>query len=623
MYTTRKIGSFAIDPQEDVAFAGTMGGEVIVVGVDDFAVLSRLRVHTGAIEAVAAHPALPFVAAMSMDRSVSVMERTSSSSLALVDRFVFRDTVCWNDQAYIPYNFSLSQAVTFHPTSKRLAVRSGNAGVLELDFESGRLEPLHCTRLHDDTDLVTLRYVDDQGTLLSGAGGGAVLSRNGLKLHTWDLGRFNLHWFEPLGDDEYLVACDELYVIRLDIKDRRPPLCGKKLTRDDLEHVTYNATSKRAFVSGFDGTVYEIDPDSCNFKRIAYAAPYKMRWIKTLERDPDTLIVHCFNGALYKVNLEDQRIVAQVKETPNAIWTCVRQDDELFFAGEGETIRPVTLAGVNPITACPTFELGRPIHKGNGNGGSFTKRMVMGPSGLLLAQKHGKILEVGETGTREIADVAEDLRDLAAVPDKPAAFVCTEQGRVLKIDTTNGEILCVYQWEDREPIWSLAYHPGRDLLAFAGRRGTLIVAEGETLRPVFAGSATSRPKRMKWCDDTLIYVQTGVLRKFDLHTGEITDYVADCENTIEDFIWDDARQYLVLVGYRTEVVLCDFQTGAKLSVVPDQADFSKGLIWVNPARHDGGYPLDFVTFGRTGTAHLYRIHNERCVAIGPISENLI
>ena len=621
MYTSRKFGSLAVSAREDFIFAGTMGGEVVAVRIDDFAVVSRLHVHSGAIEVTAAHPTLPFVAAMSMDRSVSVLEWSGSDSLTLVDRFGLRDVQCWNDHQPVPYNYSLSQALTFHPASKRLAVRSARAGVTEFDFSSGRLELLHCSRVHGEKELVTLRYADDRGTLISGAAGEAVLSRNGLKLQTWNFGNYNLHWFEPLGDDEYLIACDELYVIRLDLRDRHDPICGKRLTRDDLEHVTYNSTSKRAFVSGFDGTVYEIDPATCDYKGIAYVAPYKMRWIKTLERDPDTLLIHCFNGALYKVSLEEQRALARVKETPNAIWTCVRKDDVLYFAGEGEVVRPVTLTGVNRMTSCATFELCPPIYKGDGD--SYTKRMVTGPSGLLLAQKHGKILEVGGNGVREIADLGEELRDLAVVPDGSAAFVCTERAKVFKIDTSNGEILCVHESADREPIWSLAYHAERDLIAFAGRRGKLVVAEGETLRPVFCGSVTSRPKRMKWCDDTLIYVQTGRLRKFDLNSSEISDYVSDCENTIEDFIWDDERQYLVLVGYRTEVVLCDFKTGEKLSVVPDQWDFSKGLMWINRTGREDAYPLDFVTFGRTGTAHMFRIHNERCIAMGPVAENLI
>jgi len=623
MQTSRKISSFAVDAREDLIFAGNMGGEVVAIDIDDFTIIDSLQAHTGAIEAVAAHPSLPYFAAMSMDHSVSVIHRTNGSSLELVDRFVFRDIQCDNDAVPVPYNYSLSQALTFHPTTKRLAVRSGNAGVLELDFSNDRLDVLHCTRFHREIDLVTLRYVGEDGTLLSAAGGHAVMSKDGKELCSWNLGNFNLHWFEPLGDGEYLIACDELYVIRLDIKNRYSPQRGFRLTRDDLEHVTYNSTSKRAFAAGFDGTVYEIDPQSCDYKRVAWIAPYKMRWIKTLEREPDTLIAHCFNGGLYKVGLAAQRVNAQVKETPNAIWTCVRVGKSLYFAGEGGVVRPVDLNGTERMTAGPVFDVRPPISKGNTNSITYTKRMVKGVSGLLLAEKDGRILELGQNGSRQVADLDEELRDLAAAPDQPVAFVCTERGKVLKIDTTNGDIIGAYQGQLKEPIWSLALHPQRNLLAFAERRGNLVVIDGETMRVVYSNSATSRPKRMKWCDDTLIYVQTCELRKFDLATQEIVDYVDDCGNTIEDFIWDEARQYLVLIDYRTELVLCDFNTGAKLSIVPDQADFSKGLAWVNQPGSAGAYPLDFVTFGRTGTAHLYRIHNERCMALGPIATNLI
>jgi hypothetical protein len=620
MRTSRKIGSFAVDGPEEYILTGNMCGEVGVIEMDRFEMVNTVWAQPGAIEAVAVHPSLPYVASMGMDRSVCLLERTTPSTLSVRDRFVFRDVKCSNDPVPIPYNYSLSQALTFHPTQKRLAVRSGNAGVLEMDFSGGRLEQIHCTRFHDDTDLVTLRYLED-GTLLSGSGGGAVLSRDNVELCSWRFGNLNLHWFEPVADDEYLVACDELYVIRLNIRNRREPVIGRKLTRDDLEHVTYNPTSGRAFAGGFDGTVYEIDPDTCNFKRVAWDAPYKMRWIKTLRTDPDRLIVLCFNGAIYKVGLTDQRVVAQIKETPNAIWTCVRRGKQLLFAGEGEFIRTVEVAGIDRLTASPVFHLGPALHKGDDH--SFTKRMVSTESGLLLAQKHGKLLEITENGTRIVADFGEHLRDVAAVPGQSVAFVCTEAGRVLKVDTNTGAILHALVMPDSEPAWALAYHPGRNLLASAGRRGILVIASGEDLTPVCFGSTTARPKRMKWCDDTLLYNQTGVLRKFDLATYLTTDYVEDCENTIEDFIWDEERRYLVLIGYRTEIVLCDFETGAKLSVTPDQADFSKGLEWVSQPDCDDGYPLDFVTFGRTGTAHLYRIHNERCIAMGPIAENLL
>jgi len=634
MQTSQKIGSFTVDPDERMLFAGTMGGDVLAVDIDSFEIAERRHVHEGAIEAVAAHPRLPYLAAMSMDRSVSVLTRPSGDDglseaganwrgLTLVDRFGFRDTPCRNDRVPASPAHSLSQALTFHPTDKRLATRSGAGGVLELDFPDDRLALRHCTRFHGDIDLVTVRYADEDGTLISAAGGHAVLSRDGEEIRSWTLGDFNLHWFEPLGDDEYLIACDELYVIRLDIQDRKPPLRGLRLTRDDLEHVTYNATSKRAFVAGFDGAVYEIDPETCDYARIAWVAPYKMRWVKTLERDPDVLIGHCFNGGLYKVDLKSQRVLARLKETPNTVWTSVRAGDSLFFAGEGDLVREVKLEGADPVTKAPKLTLEPAREKGAADGFTFTKRMAMGPSGLILAEKNGRVLEVGEGGVRQLADVRQELRDIAVGPDKAFAYVCTERGEVLKLRTDDGAVVAAYYDRLREPIWSLALHPTRNILAFAERRGRLTLAEGDSLDVLHVARETSRPKRMKWWNDTLIYVRTGELWRFDLETRAMSPYVADCGNTVEDFIWDASERYLVLVNYRTELVLCDFRTGAKLSVIPDQADFSKGLAWLDQPGCAEAYPLDFVTFGRSGTAHLYRIHNERLTALGPIAPSLL
>lgn len=622
MQSSSKIGAFALSPDETLIYAGNLCGEVLVVSVETMDVVSTLPVHFGAIEVMAAHPALSFAAAMSMDRSVSLIDVSNPHRPLLIERFVFRDIECANDTMPVPPAFSLSQALTFHPTLRRLAVRSGNAGVMELDFSEGAMRLLHCTRFHGDTDLITLRYVLGGDALLSGAGGDVVLSKRGQELHRWDFGNFNLHWFEPVGGECYLIACDELYVIRLDLHDFSSYIPEERLTRDDLEHVTFNRTSNRAFAAGFDGDVYEIDPETCLRKGIAWRAPYKLRWIKTLETQANTLLAYCFNGGIYKVDLARKEIVLSLKRTPNAVWTSVRDDNLLYFAGEGPYVRPVALTGIDPYSRLPTFELGAPIFKGEAN--SFTKRMVAGAGGLLLGQRLGEVWEVTRERTRMVIDLREEIRDIAVEPDGSVAYACTERGRVVKFDTTDGQILGAYQYEGGEPLWSLAYHPQRRLLATAARRGDLLIIDCASMQPIFAGGhRTARPKRMKWCDDKLFYVQTGVLRCFDLGTQTITDHVADCENTIEDFIWDAACNYLVLVGYRTEVVLCDFKSGRKLCVAPDQSDFSKGLAWVNPSGVARAYPLDFVSFGRTGTAHLFRIHNDRCVALGPIFHNLL
>jgi hypothetical protein len=622
MQSSRKISSFTVCPREDFLFAGNLRGEVLVVQVDDLVVVGSLQVHVGAIEVVAAHQSLPYVAAMSMDRSVSLIDVSDPLRPTLQERFVFRDIKCWNDEWEVAANHSLSQALTFHPTERRLAVRSGNAGVLELDFSGGSLKPIHCTRLHGDTDLVTLRYVQGGEALLSGAGGDVVLSRNGHELRRWNFGNFNNHWFEPVDGEHYLIACDELFVIRIDLSDVNEPVLGGKLTRDDLEHVTYNRATGRAFAAGFDGDVYEIDPANCSRIGVAWRAPYKLRWIKTLEREPATLLAYCFNGGIYKVNLDSQRIIEVLKHTPHTIWTALREGDRLLLAGEGDVVRPVDLTGVDPRTGAPIFTPGVPIPKGRA--ASYTKRMAFGARGLVLGQRLGEVWEIRADEQRLVVSLEQEIRDLATVPGQSIAYVCTERGRAIKLDIESGTILGVYESERGEPLWSLAYNQERDLLATAERRGELIVIDCKTMKPVYKGAyQTGRPKRMKWCGDVLLFVQTGRLLRFDLASRTIESYIADCENTIEDFIWDDARQYLVVVGYRTEVVLCDFRTGAKLSVVPDQADFTKGLAWVAPQAFPGAYPLDFVTFGRSGTGHLFRIHNERLLALGPIAANLL
>ena len=77
-----------------------------------------------------------------------------------------------------------------------------------------------------------------------------------------------------------------------------------------------------------------------------------------------------------------------------------------------------------------------------------------------------------------------------------------------------------------------------------------------------------------------------------------------------------------IINYATDVVLCDLETGEALATCADQIDYSKGLVFLEPD-DPAAYPLDFITFGRSGTAHLFRIHNEKCVQLGPFAPALL
>ena len=94
--------------------------------------------------------------------------------------------------------------------------------------------------------------------------------------------------------------------------------------------------------------------------------------------------------------------------------------------------------------------------------------------------------------------------------------------------------------------------------------------------------------------------------------------VTTMQNTVEDFIWDNMRRYLVVICYMTTIALADFETGEKLDLVRDQLDYSKGLMWLDPTPDPRLYPYDFVTWGRSGDVHQFRIHDEQLVALGPV-----
>lgn len=89
-------------------------------------------------------------------------------------------------------------------------------------------------------------------------------------------------------------------------------------------------------------------------------------------------------------------------------------------------------------------------------------------------------------------------------------------------------------------------------------------------------------------------------------------------NTVEDFIWDARRQYLLVTGYQCAIGPFDYRSGAMLDHVRDQMDYPKGIAWLDASVDERLYPWDFVTWGRSGSLHHYRIHDGRIVALGPL-----
>jgi WD40 repeat protein len=620
MLAARKFESFCVEPAERWLFAGDLSGQIAVVDIDRFAVLGEVQAHAGTIIAMAAHPRLPYFVALGVDHIVSMWRYDALGRLFPVCSASIRNIRPSNDDEYAKWLRSNSQAIAFHDTRLRIVTRSGNGGVLELDFEDdGTVHVVRCLRLHREFDLTTVRYAAGSDLVLSGSvDGEVVLSRAGETLRRWQIGTTVIHWFEHVSAGEYLVASDSCVVARLDIESSADPLVSVPFTRDDLEHVTYNPTSGRSFVSSFDRTIYEIDPKTCVVIGPVCHLPFKARWLSSMTREPSTLLVQVRNGGLYKYNVETGACLGIIKETPEALWTGVQTSTgELLLAGEGEFLHRVRIVGGNRMSRRPAFSVERvplPVPPS-----SYTKRMVLqlATGVLALGRTDGTLLI--QHGDRIIRrNLGAAIRDLAVHPDRPDLFVACEDGCGYRVNLDTGEPVRTFRSPNGLSLWALAHNPERHLVAFLERRGELTIVSGDDFTPVMGGLPTARAKRAKWVDaDRLRFSHTSQLDEVNVVTGERWCVVEDMSNTIEDFIWDAARLYLVVASYTTTLQLHDFESGELLSAVPDQIDYSKGLMWVPPGPRNVTYPLDFLTFGRSGVAHHFRIQNARILALGP------
>ncbi|SFW37391.1 WD40 repeat domain-containing protein [Nitrosovibrio sp. Nv17] len=621
MDTAFKINSLAVDKDETLLLLGTNSGELLCADPDRLNIVGRGQGHAGDIYALAAHPVQPLAATMGMDNFAVLWDVGTPSRPRQIARFNLRKASPWNDLETIHRHPSQSQALCFHPTLPRIATRSANAGLVELDYGGGAFELIHCSRFHDLEDLTTVRYVQDGARLLSGALGSVVLSENGLILNRWQFIDKNVHWFEPVGEDVYLVASDSRRVFLFDLAAGEIRVQGPVLTRDDLEHVTFNPVSGRAFVAGFDRNVHEIDPATCAGMGVVYAAPFKMRWIKTLRREPETALLQCFDGGVYKVDLGRRQARRWLRHTPPALWSACHLDDgRMALTGEGDEIVTVSYQ-LEPGSRTPRFHIASRTSKGTD--ASYTKRMAPAPAGdLWLGQTSGQLIRCAGGGHRVVADLGSAIRDVTVTAGGERAIACLENGMVCSIDTGTGAVAATWS-SGGEPVWALALHPDRDVVAVGERNGHLFFLDALTCQVLDTGPESRRLKRVKWLDaDTLLYNQIDRVYRYRLSTGKCEPLVPSCGNTVEDFIWDAAFGYLVLVTYATDVVLCDLETGEKLFTSADQTDYSKGLAWLR-YREDDAYPLDFITFGRSGTGHLFRIHSNKCVSLGPVLPGML
>ena len=613
---SNKLTSLAIHSDEKLALCGTLDGKVLLIDVETFDVIHEKSIHVGSIEATQFHQSLLLATAMSMDQSVSILDCSDPCNLEIITRYNFRYELDDEKEATMQPFYSLSQALSFHPKKPIIATRSGSSAVLELQLVDGKLTRNFCKRFHGTNDLTTVRYCNEGNLLLSAGSGDIVLSDNGEVIRSWDLPDYNVHWFEPITENEFLIAFDSRRLAKFNYTTTDPVMLGPVFMRDDFEHVNYNQVNNRIFAAGFDGAIYEMDIHSLSPIRVVWEAPYKLRWIKSLHTQPNILIAYCFNGGLYKIDVDYGTVLMVYRKMSPTIWSAVKSNECIFYAGESPQLHKVQLSDLqsNNCSFTPEIE----SYNKNTLSATYTKRLFLNGDDLLIGERNGQVLrfpvDAGMT-THELTHLHQNLRDITVGVDN-FIYVGTEQGNLIKVENESGRIVNELLLPSGNPIWSVAAHPYLPLIAVAQFRGGVFLVDAERMVvKELVNPSVGRPKRMKWLQGNLFYVDVWDLRRYDLDRSEDHSYIQDCVNTIEDFIWNIDYRYIVLVGYRQEVILCDLTTGSKLSVVPDHADFSKGIEWISPEEHRDSYPLDFATFGIDGQFHRYRIHNDRVLSI--------
>src|SRR6266571_5240293 len=72
MSSALKFESFCVDPSETWMFAGNACGQIWTVHIDSFTLATHVQAHVGIVQAIASHRLLPYIAALSTDRTVSL-----------------------------------------------------------------------------------------------------------------------------------------------------------------------------------------------------------------------------------------------------------------------------------------------------------------------------------------------------------------------------------------------------------------------------------------------------------------------------------------------------------------------------------------------------------------------
>ena len=606
----KNIEAFCITPDEQTIFAANKMGEILIIDVDTFQILNREQIHMGSMNVIAVHQNGQYLSSLGNDGYLSICKIINESTLVLLHLIKIRDLKPEFDR--FKRGPSVSQALALHPKKLRLASRAGTAGVFELEFDEQSYKIIHCTRLHDAYDPFTLCYTGKNNELLSGANGtgGIVLSEDGKIINKWHAEK-GLHWFERLNEDNFLIACDSMQMLRLNIRNNELPYKGPIISRSHLEHITYNPISKKAYTTAFEHKVLEVDPTSGEIKKLIWVPPFKCRWAHSLQSSPDVLIVQCRNGGLYKINVASGRVIQKIKETQHALWTIAEYDSVLYTAGEGNHFQKFMPQSVDDYLYYTRYCAEQ--HEITKDDYQHTKTLRVNEKYIAFGRSSGELIvhrmpDLSSVLSVQLSDFIKDI----ALSEQDVVYACCEDGALYQVNLITHEVIKLYQSE--KPLWSLALNGSK--LAFSNRVDRMYLYNLEKNNVQQWTSQYAFAHVMRWADDQHLYFCGGSMLYKVAVGQDKKSLVLRLPNSIRDFAWDQQRRYLVVVAYTRFLYLCDYGSGEILDVHADRADYSKGITFLDKSKNLSGYHSDFVVVGRAGLPIGFRIHDDRILNCG-------
>ncbi|MDF3083640.1 WD40 repeat domain-containing protein [Burkholderia sola] len=598
------INSLAYFREDGLFVLGDKKGSVELVKSEDLKTVSLTSVGSTTIQAISVCDARHLVATLNKDFTITIL-KVSYENLEIVTSI---NSLEYMVEDGYQIAFSESQEIAFNPGGHRIAVNGPTGQTLIFDLNDAMQIVAWRSLRHESPAAPTTAAWASDTVLLVGLIDGSIVRYDYQSEHQ-TLTRIEginetIHWFEREPSGTWLVATDARRLVRFDDRTLEYEI-GPPFANDDFEHVTREPSTGKIFASSFDRNVYEIDPLSLAPTRVAFKAPFKLRWIRAgTEAGAVKLYLQVRNGSFLKVDYDTGHVEAAIHTALPALWSAAYFGNDLVIGGEGGLFRAVG----NTVAGWPSLGDDDIVP-----GGHYIKRLVSHGNKLACGTSAKTMVLVDPDGIRR-REVGAAVRDLAFV-DADTVLACLEDGSLVEIPWRHSDACRTVFKSASEPLWSLAIHPDNRTVAVGERMGRIVILTrddaGEMQEVIDTSSRI--PKRMKWLNqDVLLAVHSSAIDRITCIDGKWRhdeNFYNGQSNTVEDFLALENGKFLVGITYNKLIMVWDVATGELLSSSYWDFDYAKGMIRVQDSESE------FLVYGRDMIMKQFCLHDAQVICL--------